>query len=329
MAWELLRTDYKDAVWEGLKKYTEIKNSDGTISLRDVTTYTVYEEAFFGAKDANKINTAVNAILAALEQGTDLYEVFTQFFENQKLQFADNADQALSNLEDYVSALEGDADQVIAQIKTDYGADLDSFEKMQEALFSQWFNLIKDQLSKDAAGNLQLQIETLAEREFRHYMGLVNQTTEFLSDKSIVQESDEAIITTEKGVNEDGYKTITQTVFVKSDSSRYVKTTTIIPATETENKKITEEYNVYGLAAYTYVAEIVSSGGTVAGPDTLGMVKIGQGLEISEDGTLSVNVETSAEKAASIVEQNMDDFTDEEVTEVFDTAENGISETDV
>lgn len=329
MAWELLRTDYKDAVWEGLKKYTEIKNSDGTISLRDVTTYTVYEEAFFGAKDANKINTAVNAILAALEQGTDLYEVFTQFFEDQKSQFADNADHALSNLEDYVTALEGDADQVIAQIKTDYGADLDSFEKMQEALFSQWFNMIKDQLSKDAAGNLQLQIETLAEREFRHYMGLVNQTTEFLPDKSIVQESDEAIITTEKGVNEDGYKTITQTVFVKSDSSRYVKTTTIIPATETENKKITEEYNVYGLAAYTYVAEIVSSGGTVASADTLGMVKIGQGLEISEDGTLSVNVETSAEKAASIVEQNMDDFTDEEVTEVFDTAENGISETDV
>lgn len=329
MAWELLRTDYKDAVWDGLKKYTEIKNSDGTISLRDVTTYTVYEEAFFGAKDANKINTAVNSILAALEQGTDLYEVFTQFFENQKTHFSENADETLNGLEDYVTVLEEDADKIIAQIKTDYGDDLDSFEKMQEALFSQWFTLIKDQLSKDAAGKLQLQIETLAEREFRHYMGLVNQSTEFLPDKSIVQESDEATITTVKGVDESGNKTITQTVLVKSDSSQYIKTTTIIPATETDNKKIIEKYDVSGLAAYTYASEFASSSGTVASADTLGMVKVGQGLEISEDGTLSVNVETSAEKAASIVEENMNDFTGEEVTEVFDTAESGLTDTDV
>lgn len=252
MAWELLRTDYKDAVWDGLKKYTEIKNSDGTISLRDVTTYSVYEEAFFGAKDANKINTAVNAILAALEHGTDLYEVFTQFFDTQKTEFEKNADGTLSGLEDYVVTLEEEADKVISQIKTDYGAELDDFEKMQEALFSQWFAMMKDQLSKDAAGSLQLQIESLAEKEFRHYMGLVNQTTEFLPDKSIVQESDEAVITTVNGYDESGNKTITQTVTVKADSSKYIKTTTIIPATETENKRIVEKYEVSGLAAYTY-----------------------------------------------------------------------------
>ena len=40
-----------------------------------MTQYTVYDESFFGAYDANRINTAVNAIMAALENGTDLYEV--------------------------------------------------------------------------------------------------------------------------------------------------------------------------------------------------------------------------------------------------------------
>lgn len=329
MAWELLRTDYKDAVWDGMRKYILLNNSDATISLRDVTAYSVYEDAFFGAKDANKINTAVNAILAAMEQGTDLYEVFTEFFDIQKIQFEENADNMLVSLNDYISELEADADKIIAQIKADYDIEINNFENMQEALYAQWFGMIKDQLSKDAAGNLQLQIESLAEREFRHYMGLVNQTTEFLPDGSIIQESDEATITTVTGYDEDKNKTITQTVEVKSDSSKYVKTTTIYRATETQNKRIEEHYEAYGLAAYTYIAEFASPGGntsSIASTDTLGMVKVGQGLDISEDGTLSVNVETSAEKAASIVEENMQDFTESEIEDIYDTAEDAQSD---
>lgn len=206
---------------------------------------------------------------------------------------------------------------------------LTAFESKSEEDFTTWFEDVKDQLSEDVAGNLQLQIESLAEREFRHYMGLVNQTTEFLPDGSIVQESDKAVITTVTGYDEDNNKTITQTVEVKSDSSKYVKITTIIQATETENKRIVERYEAYGLAAYTYIAEFASSGGStssIASADTLGMVKVGQGLDISEDGTLSVNVETSAEKAASIVEKNMQDFTESEVEDIYDTAEDAQSD---
>ena len=71
MAWERLKTDYKDAVWSGLRKFIPIDNGDGSYSVKDVTQYTVYDESFFGAYDANRINTAVNAIMAALENGTD------------------------------------------------------------------------------------------------------------------------------------------------------------------------------------------------------------------------------------------------------------------
>lgn len=43
MAWKLLPTDYTDAVWSGLKRYTQVDNSDGTVSFNDVTTYTNIE----------------------------------------------------------------------------------------------------------------------------------------------------------------------------------------------------------------------------------------------------------------------------------------------
>ena len=33
MAWKLLPTDYTDAVWSGLKRYTQVDNSDGTVSF--------------------------------------------------------------------------------------------------------------------------------------------------------------------------------------------------------------------------------------------------------------------------------------------------------
>lgn len=46
MSWQLLPTDYKDAVWSGLKKYNQIDNSDGTISLQDVTVYNNKEKSF-------------------------------------------------------------------------------------------------------------------------------------------------------------------------------------------------------------------------------------------------------------------------------------------
>lgn len=318
MAWELLRTDYKDAVPPGLRKFVPIDNGDGSYSFKDVTQYIVYEEAFFGAYDANKINEAVNAIMAALENGTDLYTVFQEFFEIQKTEFEKAANLDLDAFNVFLENLKATADADVTQMKEDYTAEIVAFEKNQEQLFAQWFEWVKEQLSKDAAGNLQLQIESLIEKEFRHYMGLVNQTTDFLPDGSIVQESNEATVTTVKRVSEEGYKVITQTVTVKSVSASYIKTTTIIPATETENKKIIEQYTAGGLAAY--VLDIVSVGeltGSIASADTLGMVKVGNGLNISSDGTLSVDTESVAE----LVVDDMEDFSETEVEEIYDAAE--------
>lgn len=244
MAWELLRTDYVDAVFEGLRKYQQITNADETVSFADVTQYTVKEGAFIGAKDINAITAAINAIMASLEQGTDLYAVFTQFFEVQKGEFEESADANLKSFQEYTSNLEGEADKTIEQIKTDYDEEIKSFEQLQEALFTQWFDLIKGQLSTDAAGNLQLQINALSEKVFERYYGLAVQNTEFMPDGSIVTTNAEATITTVFGKDENGNKVITETIAPTDEQKIYKKVTTITTATETENKKISEVYTV-------------------------------------------------------------------------------------
>lgn len=69
MAWNPLREDYTDAVWDGLKKYNEISNPDGTVSFQDVTQYTGKEKSFFGSKDANQMNGAINNLMDLKENG--------------------------------------------------------------------------------------------------------------------------------------------------------------------------------------------------------------------------------------------------------------------
>ena len=59
-----LRTNYKDDILSGDRKYRMITNSDGTVSFQDVTDYT-QEGDTFGALDINATNTAVNALQEA------------------------------------------------------------------------------------------------------------------------------------------------------------------------------------------------------------------------------------------------------------------------
>ena len=67
MAWTNLPTDYKDAVWNGNRKYRQINNSDGTVSFEDVTEYSQKENSFFGAAEANQMNAAMNELAENIE----------------------------------------------------------------------------------------------------------------------------------------------------------------------------------------------------------------------------------------------------------------------
>ena len=56
-----LKTDYKDAMFDGQRRYRLIPNEDGTYSLPDETTYTQKGDKF-GANDINTTNRAINQI---------------------------------------------------------------------------------------------------------------------------------------------------------------------------------------------------------------------------------------------------------------------------
>ena len=153
MAWELLPVDYTDAVWAGLKRYKQINNEDGSVSFQDITSYTVKEKSFFGAKDSKRRNEALNTIMSMVENGTDLYTAFQNYFAEQKTLFEQEADSKATEFDNYTDNLE-----------QEYKASMAAFESQQQQIYNAWFQAMKDQLSKDAAGNLQNQCTELDER---------------------------------------------------------------------------------------------------------------------------------------------------------------------
>lgn len=56
-----LKENYKNDIYTGLRKYKQIQNSDGTISLQDVTPY-IQEGDIFSADDINATNREINSI---------------------------------------------------------------------------------------------------------------------------------------------------------------------------------------------------------------------------------------------------------------------------
>lgn len=175
MAWSLLPTNYTDAVWSGLKKYNMINNSDGTVSFNDMTVYTGKENSFFGAKDANKMNEALNYIMSMLENGTDLYEEFTAYFSTQQTKFEKSANDVVENVRSltndqydsyktYIASLKSEGDSSLSSIEQNYNERMSQFESSSKSSFDTWFNTIKGQLKDDVATSLQSQIAEVDER---------------------------------------------------------------------------------------------------------------------------------------------------------------------
>lgn len=218
MAWELLPTNYTDAVWNGLKKYQEITNEDGTVSFQDVTQYTNRDNSFFGAKDANRMNEALNVIMSMVENGTDLYTAFQNYFTVQQTAFTAEADKTAAEFDAYIAALEKEGDETLETIKTDYRTEITEFEQQQEQLFNTWFELVKGQLSGDVAGNLLNEIETLDVKTD----GFNPRDTQFAEDGKSIEEVDgDKKIVTE--FNDDG--TIVQRLY-ENEVLKLTKTVT-------------------------------------------------------------------------------------------------------
>lgn len=183
MAWELLRVDYTDASWTGLKRYNQISNHDGTVSFQDVTQYSNLDNSFYGARDANRVNEAINTIMSMIEGNNDLYTAFQNYFNTQKSQFRSRGDASIS------------------EIENTYRTHMNDYEREQVAAFTTWFNGIKNQLSGNAVGNLQNQVNEVDDRLARlEHMALTNQFSAAIAVNNsgntvlLVDESGKAII---------------------------------------------------------------------------------------------------------------------------------------
>lgn len=118
------------------------------------------------------------------------------------------------------------------------------FRRASESDFTLWFDAIKGNLSEDAAGNLQNQVDAATKAAFERYYSLVDKTTKINKNSdgktsSIVETSSEAVSTTTFKTTDNG-KIITTQIVPNSGNYNYTKTTKI-EAIE-GGKLITESY---------------------------------------------------------------------------------------
>lgn len=193
MAWELLPTDFKDAVWSGLKRYTQIDNPDGTVSFRDDTAYTHKEKSFFGAKDANRMNDTLNVIMSMLENGTDLYELFQAYFTEQKALFKGKADTEYGSYQDYVKSQEQEIDKIVEAIRSSTNTEYANYE--------QYLQEHKDEIAAAVAG-----LKTLTDTKYADFVAYVT---------NLQQQGDTAIdgIKTDYRKEMDDYQTAQERLF--------------------------------------------------------------------------------------------------------------------
>lgn len=83
MSLKKLATDYKDALFEGLRKYKQIENDDGTTSFADVTTYSQKEGSYYTAKTVNDNHEIINNAIGCLEQLCQDEDELKKTVENQ------------------------------------------------------------------------------------------------------------------------------------------------------------------------------------------------------------------------------------------------------
>lgn len=100
-----LKTNYQNDVFSGKRKYNLINNSDGTVSLDDVTVYNKVGD-IFNADDINATNRGVNVIAEEFEQ-----------VKNDNAAFKSEVNKQVASLDKQVADL-GNSVTAIKAVKT-------------------------------------------------------------------------------------------------------------------------------------------------------------------------------------------------------------------
>jgi hypothetical protein len=220
----VVRCDYTDREIKAQIKKGAYNTTPSAQSLqRDADAYEIAVADIYVGKgvisisQSNITDTRLNSELCGIVTGlieqadtTELYTQFETYFEEFKQQYVSEMEQWTYN----------EKNDIVA-----------------------WLENIKGILDEDAAAHLQNEIEENAQDIFNRYYGLVAGETEFLPDGSIKTNNSEAVIITVFGTNDEGQETVTETIKPNKGQTSYIKVTTFIPATDTTNQKVKEEYH--------------------------------------------------------------------------------------
>lgn len=83
-----LKTNYKDDVFTGSRKYKQVNNSDGTVSFTDMTTYAQKGDTY-GAAQINEVNDIINGFSTNMFKSTD--SVGSSLADDDKIPFYDTS----------------------------------------------------------------------------------------------------------------------------------------------------------------------------------------------------------------------------------------------
>lgn len=193
MAWKLLPVDYTDAVWSGLKRYSQIANEDGTVSFQDVTQYSNKEKSFFGALDANRMNEALNTIMSMVENGTDLYEAFQIYFADQKDFFKVKVDSEYALFVKYLTDLEDEGFTSMVKIANQaehsaIAAKISETKALDSAIAAKISetNSYENVIAADAAQNAAESARVAAEIESARAKQSTKESSDILEQNKIV-----------------------------------------------------------------------------------------------------------------------------------------------
>lgn len=124
-------------------------NSNQTVITQSNITDTRYDSSVCGV-----VTQAIDHI-----ETSALFAQLRQFYSEYVARSDSSYEKYVSDMDEYLKELESTGTSQMAEIV----AVLQNFETMSEQQFLEWFNQMKDQLSEDAAGHLQIQISKLKE----------------------------------------------------------------------------------------------------------------------------------------------------------------------
>lgn len=142
--------------------------------------------------EVNNLVLELDALIAAIQGGTDLLNEFTAYFNSQKALFNAETDSAINEmLIDATNAINTATDQCAAAVNTfrqQQIAILQQFRQQQTAAFASWFQGIRDKLDTDQAGHLQNEIDDIQDGANDITQG---NTVEFLENGNIRTDYDD------------------------------------------------------------------------------------------------------------------------------------------